>query len=173
VNGLDLLAVLLAASPASGTAPDDPTGPLTIDVVARDDGLRFWFEVDGIAGKNPRITVPQDTPILFRFENQGTVEHNVRLGPTGEGIACCSPPGGRASFEVMRVSPNAREYFCEPHYDLGMMGKLGWAGARTGAPTLGIVGAAASLAMGLGLWAYRLGRDANGGRLASRRRDGA
>lgn len=142
-----LLGAVLASA-AAASSPLAPVQPMEVEFVARDDGLRFWFEVPPSPERNPVVRVPANSVIRVHFSNNGTTEHNLVFDPSGEAVPCCVAPGGAAEFEFRASAHGSFRYRCEPHAGLGMEGELRVGTRASRAPAGGLV--VAVLVLGVG-----------------------
>lgn len=141
------LAALLLVVPAQGRS---------LNVAAHDDGIQFWFEVEGLAGRNPTIPSDPGETLAIQLSNPGTSPHNIKITGVG-GTPCCTQAGGMAEATLtLPNAPQAIRYFCEAHPNLGMEGILN-VGTPTAAsstpaataPTSGSAGASLPALLGL------------------------
>lgn len=121
---LALLALILTLPGAHATRGE-------LGVTAHDNGYEFWFEVEGVAGRNPEVRVEPGARVTVRFTNDGTSPHHFRIGPpVDDELECCVGPGGGASFTFEAPFDAGHvAYWCEPHRSLGMEGRLAVAAA--------------------------------------------
>lgn len=123
--GVAILALVVQVPAAGAGAAPSPTAAQTdLFVTAFDDGLSFWFEVDGVAGRNPDIRVAPGAEVRIHFRNNGTVPHDFWVTALG-GIRCCVAPNGTAEATVhMPMQDTAVSYLCHPHEATGMKGRF-------------------------------------------------
>ncbi|MEK6985068.1 MAG: hypothetical protein AABX89_01630 [Candidatus Thermoplasmatota archaeon] len=101
-----------------------PAQARTLTVAAHDDGIQFWFEVEGLPGRNPTIPSDPGETLDIQLSNPGTSPHNIKITGIG-GTPCCTGAGGTAEATlVLPSTAQAIRYFCEAHPNLGMEGIL-------------------------------------------------
>lgn len=117
---LAVLATVSALAPGADARQPTPA----FNVTAHDDGLAFWFEVDGLPGRNPTIPVDPGATVTIHLRNNGTVRHDFWAHPLG-GVPCCLEPGatGNGTF-IAPMSDTGIPYHCTLHKGAGMAGRF-------------------------------------------------
>lgn len=101
-----------------------PAAARELKVAAHDDGIQFWFEVEGVSGRNPTLQADPGETLDIQLSNPGTSPHNLKITGVG-GTPCCTAAGGLANATLtLPTAPQAIRYFCEAHPNLGMEGIL-------------------------------------------------
>ncbi len=91
-------------------------------MTASDAGGRYWFEVEGLSGRDPDVHIEPGARVTIHLFNNGTSPHNFWVSALG-GVPCCVAPGerGEGSFIAPTADTNVA-YVCQPHEAMGMKG---------------------------------------------------
>lgn len=125
-------AVLALPALAPGAAAQSDERTLVMD----DENGEFFFHLPGEAERNPTLQVAAGSRVVLRAVNEGSVEHNLHVGPPVEReTPCCQAPGERETveFTVPLDAPVTIPYWCVLHRGEGMEGVLRIA-ASSGVP---------------------------------------
>ena len=151
--------VLAVAAPAAGDK--------TFEVKGNTAGDDYFFEVDGLDGRNPTLNVEAGEKVTVNFETVDDQVHNFQIdgiqGATTEIVG--SAEGVQTVTFTIPASAAGKtlEYYCLPHKGLGMKGEMkvaGGAAPETPKNSPGFEGALALAAVGLALVAFTARRRA-------------
>ena len=126
-----LTCALLVAGPAAGQATKE------LRITAHDEGppdmqgeRAFWFEVDGLEGRNPEMVLQPGEVVHVVLVNRGSVAHNILFGgPIQEQTPLAEPNAtAELDFTVAANATGGATYLCVPHQVVGMRGALGIGG---------------------------------------------
>lgn len=87
-----------------------------------DDG--FYFTVEGYAGRNPTIVLEPNAEYHVTFHNRGEVPHNLRVHEAASHGTALIDGGNSTQFEFIVPTSGLSAYWCDPHRDLGMEGRV-------------------------------------------------
>ncbi len=116
--GLVAIALMLAPTAVAATS---------LDVVAHDDGAGgYWFELAGTSERNPDLFMALGEDVVITLTNEGSVEHNIHLGSPVSQMTGLIAPGASVtlSFTVPERAAGDVSYWCDPHRQLGMVGRV-------------------------------------------------
>lgn len=128
--GLVILASLvLAAVPV--------TAVTEINMTAHDEGppdsraeRPFWFEAEGLDGRNPTLDLDPGEEVVVTITNEGTQTHSLRFGGQIDAPTPVVEPNATLTVEFT-VPANATgpiTYWCQFHQVMGMGGGIALAG---------------------------------------------
>lgn len=117
------LALLTVVAPAAAAAPDDAKLALQAFDAGEAD---YWFEAEGLTGRNPTLTFPAGTRVVVTLHNDAHLHHNVHFGEPLDRATRQIGPGGSViiSLDVPADANGAARYWCDPHRELGMIGEV-------------------------------------------------
>ncbi len=95
-------------------------------ITGHNENGEYWFEVDGVEGRNPALSATAGDDVKVTFTNVGDQVHNVAFAsPISKKTDIIGTEENRTlEFKIPTGASGAIEYVCEPHQALGMKGTL-------------------------------------------------
>ena len=107
------------AGGGEGGAPA-PAAPTEYTFVAHQEGSSYYWTVEGVEGRNPRVPIPPSAEITIRVRNTGGV-HNLQV----QGAApseYVNAEGDEVTYRFTSPASGTVQYWCVPHRTAGMAG---------------------------------------------------
>ncbi len=97
-----------------------------MNITAHESATDYWFEVEGMDGQNPNITLTPGASYTVHFANMGQQVHNLHFGGGIDAMTQILNAGQNETlnFTVPADASAASNYWCDPHRALGMEGVL-------------------------------------------------
>jgi plastocyanin len=120
------------------TAQEDAESEVTLNVITDDDleAQEYWFEIEGLDGRNPDLELTPGVTYTVNMENVGDEPHNLRFPEPIDVATEIIGPGESDSitFTVPEDAEGEDEYWCDVHLVLGHVGTLRFTAAEDPSP---------------------------------------
>ncbi|HVL47695.1 MAG TPA: PGF-CTERM sorting domain-containing protein [Candidatus Thermoplasmatota archaeon] len=98
----------------------------TLRVTAHDEGTEYWFEIEGMPGRNPTMMLEPGKNYTVMFHNNGSQMNNLKIGAPLNVSSPMVAAGKNATMNVT-VPMNATgtgQYWSDPFRLMGMEGMV-------------------------------------------------
>lgn len=121
------LALVVLVASAGGASAASKSFTVT---ATNDDEGNYWFEFEGVAGKNPTVEVAAGDEVTLNVKI-GAGVHNLHVGaPVNRQTEILSEGQDEVLTFTVPSGASTIEYWCDPHKGLNMAGKFTIAGAE-------------------------------------------